>query len=274
MARGAADAERKHLSYSQLNAVRQCGESYRLERIEQVPQRPSVPAVAGRVAHEATEAIDEALHRGVVDGSELSSLASKRAAEGFEREIETNSADFPPDHWKVYGKQDLAWFQATGVPNCITAYIDWRLANPTLRLWEIDGFGPAIEVPFELVLGGVLIKGYIDRIFVNDMGVIPVVDIKTGQKPKTDEQLGLYRVAMEVATGHDIRWGVYVYDLKSGEAKQTPPIDLSHWTVDKLSAIYGKANFLIQNQIFLPAPGEQCWRCSVAPHCEFSRAAL
>ncbi|PZF82535.1 ATP-dependent helicase [Jiangella anatolica] len=59
-----------------------------------------------------------------------------------------------------------------------------------------------VEAPFELLVGGVLLRGRVDAVFGTDDGGIDVVDWKTGRPPATDEeaatrtvQLAAYRLA-------------------------------------------------------------------------------
>jgi DNA helicase-2/ATP-dependent DNA helicase PcrA len=59
-----------------------------------------------------------------------------------------------------------------------------------------------VEVPFDMVLGGRVVRGRIDAIFADDDGGVTVVDWKTGEPPATPEakqhaaiQLAVYRLA-------------------------------------------------------------------------------
>ncbi|MDT5046276.1 MAG: ATP-dependent helicase UvrD/PcrA, partial [Mycobacterium sp.] len=58
------------------------------------------------------------------------------------------------------------------------------------------------EVPFDMVIGGRVVRGRIDAIFADDDGGTTVVDWKTGEPPDTPEakqhaviQLAVYRLA-------------------------------------------------------------------------------
>jgi DNA helicase-2/ATP-dependent DNA helicase PcrA len=59
-----------------------------------------------------------------------------------------------------------------------------------------------VEVPFDMVIGGRVVRGRIDAIFADDDGGTTVVDWKTGEPPSTPEakqhaaiQLAVYRMA-------------------------------------------------------------------------------
>jgi DNA helicase-2/ATP-dependent DNA helicase PcrA len=59
-----------------------------------------------------------------------------------------------------------------------------------------------VETPFDMVLGGTVVRGRIDAVFADDDGGVTVVDWKTGEAPTTPEalqqnaiQLAVYRLA-------------------------------------------------------------------------------
>jgi putative RecB family exonuclease len=272
-----------HRSFSQINQLRTCGEAYRLERIEKMPQRPSCAAIAGKVVHAASETIDWEIKDGAASAEYIREAAQIDANDALDKEIEQASVgDFTdPATWKRYGRptiekphgEDIEWFRTVGIPKCIDAYVSWRLATPDLTLLDIPGFGPAIEVPFDTYIGGQHVRGYIDRVFVSPDGVPYLCDLKSGQKPKTSEQLETYRYALLTGAGIDVRWGGYLYGLKHGEAKLTPPIELG-WSEEKLARLYVQANLLIDRGIFIPHPGADCFNCAVSQHCDFAGAAI
>jgi DNA helicase II / ATP-dependent DNA helicase PcrA len=83
------------------------------------------------------------------------------------------------------GTDDLAELQAA------FAVCPWAARTP------ID-----VEVPFDMVIGGRVVRGRIDAIFADDDGGTTVVDWKTGEPPDTPEarqhaaiQLAVYRLA-------------------------------------------------------------------------------
>ncbi|KUH93043.1 ATP-dependent DNA helicase [Mycolicibacterium acapulense] len=65
-----------------------------------------------------------------------------------------------------------------------------------------------VEVPFDMVIGGRVVRGRIDAVFVDDDGGATVVDWKTGEPPSTAEalqhnaiQLAVYRLAWAALHG-------------------------------------------------------------------------
>ena len=272
-----------HRSFSQVNQLRRCGWQYKLERIDRVPSRPSVPAVAGKIFHEISEEIDRWLHQ---DNSfhnfSRPNTSLHEVALWKMRDItpaylqkEEEATSYLRDDWKHFGKQDLDWFVETGIPQMIDAYINWRTENPQFKLATIPDFGPAIEVPFNHYINGVLVHGWIDRVFQVDgsQGFFPV-DLKSGKKPTTDEQLGLYGQALKAGVGWEPTWGYFLYDLKSGSAKLTPPLNISHWTDEKLAQVYESSDKAIRQGLFIPNPGDACFICSVSGDCDFQQSLV
>jgi DNA helicase II / ATP-dependent DNA helicase PcrA len=65
-----------------------------------------------------------------------------------------------------------------------------------------------VEVPFDMVIGGTVVRGRIDAVFADDDGGVTVVDWKTGDPPATEEalqqnavQLAVYRLAWAATAG-------------------------------------------------------------------------
>lgn len=226
----------------------------------------------GSAVHVGTEIIDQMIYEGVSSADELVKESAELIAAELANEIERHS-DWPEDTWRSFGrrgqKQDMAWWREVGLPNCVKAYAKWRLDNPGLLISPED-----IEIPFDFMLGDVRMVGRIDRVARDaESGAACVIDIKSGAKPKTDEQLGAYRAAL-ATQGIDVTYGAYLYSLKNGEAKLTAPINLSHWTAEKLHQVYGPAEQAIQRGIYMPNPGEACWLCDVADQCAFFQSVL
>ncbi|KUH65555.1 ATP-dependent DNA helicase [Mycolicibacterium novocastrense] len=68
-----------------------------------------------------------------------------------------------------------------------------------------------VEVPFDMVIGGRVIRGRIDAVFADDDGGATVVDWKTGEPPSTAEalqhnaiQLAVYRLAWAALHGYPV----------------------------------------------------------------------
>ena len=71
-----------------------------------------------------------------------------------------------------------------------------------------------VEVPFDMVLGGTVVRGRIDAVFADEDGGVTVVDWKTGDPPDTPEalqqnaiQLAVYRLAWAAMRGVPVAVG-------------------------------------------------------------------
>lgn len=278
-----------HRSFSAVKTLRTCGEMYRLERIDRVPQRPQTAAVAGRTVHQATELVDYEIASGETDGQVLFYEASRLAAEFLDKEVEQSlSPAFPTtDSFRSFGQsknnpkgQNIEWFKSIGVPGSLQNYIHWRLETvPHYELMVLPTGELAIEVSFDIALGDVIVRGQIDRVFVDTKnGSSILLDIKNGPKPDSTEQLGLYREAMNrIHPEGGPYFGSFLYGLKPGSktgVRQTFPSVMTSWTRDNLTTIYTQADRQIEEQIFLPNPGKACFMCNVSESCAFYQASI
>ena len=232
--------------------------------------------------HVGTETIDHGLLAGV-DSADLAEMALSATLAKLDEETERlTEKGWEPETWKRYGRktaekpqaEDVEWFRQVGIPNSLNAYLEWRLTNEQFQIAEIPDFGPAIEVPFNFYLDGQLVHGWIDRVFTTENGGYYPLDIKSGQKPKTSEQLGLYAGALERALGWQVTYGYFLYGLKTGEAKLTPALNLSAWNDFTLSRVYVGGNRLIELGIYIPNPGDACFNCGVSDHCDFAMSLV
>lgn len=273
-----------HRSFSAVKTLRSCGEQYRLERVERVSQRPMAAGVAGRVIHLATELVDLEIESGERDEGTLTLLGHQHAAEVLDKEIsDTATEEYPPEAWRAFGQsknnprgQDIEWFRRVGIPGAVANYINWRLENDHLAVMTLPSGVLAIEVPFEMQLSSdeSPIRGQIDRVFTNvNNGLHLIVDLKSGLKPTSSEQLGVYRQAMLAGLPDEIfDYGAYIFGMKPTSKtgiRMTPDINLKIWTAERLRKIYGQADVIIEKELFLPNPGPSCFLCGVSQHCGF-----
>lgn len=278
------NAVRTPRSYSMVKSLLTCGEQFRLERVEKVESQPSTAAIAGKIIHTATEAVDELLfHNPFTMPGDLKEAWVSAMEHATREELAAleGSAFADPSTWKTYGRpteikpngEDLYWFLASGIPFALTAYVAWRTEGEWVVMRMPDG-SPAIELPFVVDIGGIPVRGYIDRVFVHRTTNEPlVVDLKSGMKPKNDSQLAIYKKALESNLGRPFSWGAYYYGMKKG-GQLTDPIDLSYWTDEMLFDLYNPAEKAIEQGLFIPNPGEACMHCGVKQHCRYQLSAI
>ena len=166
---------------------------------------------------------------------------------------------------KYPNKEDGTWWKAKG-PEFVHNWYNFRMTNPHLDIWTTPDGTPAIELAVGVVLhGGIVLKGYIDRVLVDtNTGKTIIVDLKTGKSPKSGLQLAIYRLAMLEQYGESPEYGSYwmartgvldtIYDLN-----QIPPEMVSRWLRD--------ARKSIDMGIFIPNTNNWCDYCEVKDMC-------
>lgn len=137
---------------------------------------------------------------------------------------------------------------------------------------ELPDMSPAIEVPFELDLGGIRVVGAVDVAVTWPDGTITVRDYKSGTRIPGPQQLGLYALALNELFGWKITHGDYWAGKRDNKTKETRygsqgMLDLSRYTREYLTELYQTLDRGIDQKIFLPNPGDQCTLCGVQKFC-------
>ena len=134
----------------------------------------------------------------------------------------------------------------------------------------------AVERPFALVVGDVVVRGRVDAVYERD-GRIEVVDFKTGRRPCPDDpavgfQLDLYALAAVDAWGHDpaaLRTTEWYLDAGDGDSRDFDAAGLQRVRARLSVALEG-----MSARRFPPVPGSYCARCDVLGFCRTGRASL
>ena len=203
----------------------------------------------------------------------MSAAAYEAGLAAFRETLEAEIAKAPNGPWRAGGraskaypnKEDKLWWLAEG-PTMVHNYYNWRQQNPNLDIWHTPEGVPAIELGVAVTLpGDVVLKSYIDRVFVDKAtGQTMIVDLKTGIPPQAGLQLAVYRLALQEQFGEAPRYGAFwmarqgtldkVYDLN------TYPIPMvQRWMRDVKKAI--------DMQIFVPHVNMMCDYCGVKKFC-------
>jgi putative RecB family exonuclease len=146
-------------------------------------------------------------------------------------------------------------------------WVTWRMASG----WEIahltnsEGVEmPGIEIPFVIELGGVPIRGYVDRVF-EQAGRYLCIDLKSGSmEPKSAGQLGTYRAGVLKEYGVDTEQGAY-WMARSGAS--TSLYDLREWTTERLDYTYREARAIQVRGAFMHRPSNMCGSCAFQKYC-------
>lgn len=253
-----------HLSYSAITTLTDCGEKFRLERIEQVPQAPAWWFIGGKAYHVATEYIDYGTEE------DPTSAWDKAWAKQLEEDVPDGNYDAvraagrATKEWP--NKQNQEWWDYHG-PGFVAEYVKTmsQMRSDGWQIWNVEDGVRAIEIPFQVAIGEVVMKGAIDRVLVNPDGELVVVDLKAGSRvPDSTMQLGVYAVAVEKIFGVKPILGSYFMARK---AELTEPTSLLHYTEDMLGSVLQSAKRMIEAEIFLPHITSLCKSCGVRDYC-------
>lgn len=257
-------------SVSQYNQYVRCPQAYKLGRIDKVWSRPAAWLPQGTAFHAVAEEYERRL-----GGSQPMDLAEAKAmfAEVYSRTIGELCEETPNFEWWFWsgpysGERDVERRFQIGLEQ-VEKFVAWR-ESPGQTIWVTPDGVPAIELPFQVELDGIIVRGFIDAVVVVD-GVLRVRDYKTGNSPGDDFQLGVYALAVEILFGVRPETGDYWMAGKSGKpAGPTAPYDLSEWTHDRVTARFHEVEALIQAGRFDPLPEpSKCSFCDVNYHCSF-----
>lgn len=261
------------LSYSSVSTYMDCGEKWKLERGYKLNESTWFATVAGSAIHQITEYIDlaELGHYGgriPTFAEEFDRRLAEEAAKGVEvkasgKKLVNMSKSGGPN------KKDYAWWLIYG-PIAIENWIAWKRNTDWMLALLPDG-RPGIEVSIRQPIGGGEHLGFIDRVYITPDGQIVVVDIKSGNVPKSILQLGVYRVGLEREHGLLADLGAY---WMGGDGDLAGIRDLSHLTPEWIDAQYEMAWTGIKAGIFLPNVSSMCSGCSVGSYCRANGGIL
>jgi len=173
----------------------------------------------------------------------------------------------PPNSKDV--EKAINTYRTRGLERDVPNYLQRCLEAAEEGLWEIFRFDSgelALELPYEIDLDGIVVKGYIDRVqWWPGQRRAAIEDLKTGNIEKWDRrQLGTYAYAAFDIYGIEIPYGRYWF-TKTDQPSEW--FEMSRYTKEYLSKIYADLDNIISNKLFLPNPGDHCQLCSVKPYC-------
>lgn len=256
------------MSYSALASWLDCGERFRLERVLNAPQSKAWWFIGGDAVHKATERCDldgitdaesaRAVFEAVWTDS-LATLADEGVDVASVKAGGRTTNDYP-------NKENHQWWADNG-PVMVQNWVTWRDAKfaEGWQFYPLPDGSPAIEVPVQVEFDDVLVKGYIDRVMVNDSGEVIVVDLKSGSRlPESTLQLGIYALGMSRNFGITPSLGGFYMTRKGDVPRYT---SLLHYTHDMLGNWFMAAKRGIEGEVFIPHVTALCGSCSVSPYC-------
>lgn len=243
-----------YLSYSSLDSFLSCGEKYRLTKVIGVAQDPAWYLFGGSAVHEATEVIDRGESNSAQDAFEA---AWEKQTADIEDPTKVRAGGRATKEWP--NKEDAHWWRVNG-PGLVQSWVTWRQVKES-QGWSLL----EVEFPFEMEIGSVPVRGFIDRVMADANGQVWCIDLKTGSHaPVSALQLGIYSIAYEQGTGVRPSIGAYFMNRK---ADITAPESMSRFTADLVGGWFDKARFAIENEVFIPHASSFCRSCVVQDKC-------
>ena len=251
-----------HASYSSISSYQQCGEKYRLTKIKGFAELPAWWSAGGSAVHAATEWWDIGAHQEL----DTAGLFNQAFIEQIQREEKFSLTK--RSEWRSSRGQDYDWWVDNG-PGLVQTYIDWRQETQwSVFIFDHEGEDMVgVELPVNVDLGGMPVKGYIDRLFVTPAGEMVILDIKTGaRKPDSPLQLGFYKAAIEVQYGLNADLGAYFMNKKK-KGEQLIVEGLAQYTPQFVARFVSGFKKAREENLYLPHVTSFCKACGVARHC-------
>jgi putative RecB family exonuclease len=246
------------LSPSRAADFKSCPLLYRLRCIDRLPEPPSSAAARGTMVHAVLEALYDlpAPERTLAAARELLPQAWQRV---LDEEPETAQL-FADD---VDGTLFAEWMESAGV--MLGTY--FRLEDPT-RLEPA-----AREQLVEVVVEGLRLRGYVDRLDVSPAGDLRVVDYKTGTSPreafegKALFQMKFYALVLWRMRGVVPRQLRLMYLTDGDTLSYTPDAEELERFERTLLAIWAAIVRATESGDFRPSRGSVCDWCSFQVYC-------
>lgn len=243
-----------YLSYSAIDSYLTCGERFKLERIVGLQSGDAWYLYGGSAVHEATELIDKGEE---TDTTVAFNKAWAKQIARIEDPGKVRAGGRATKEWP--NKEDASWWTHHG-PLFTQSWVDWMNARRA-EGWELL----EVEHGFEIELGGVPVKGYIDRVLADPQGQVHVVDLKTGShSPPSALQLGVYSIGYHANTGIKPTIGSYFMNRKG---EPTASESLTKFTNELVGAWFDMARRAIEAEVFIPHASGLCKSCQVQQHC-------
>lgn len=255
-------------SVSQVNAWRRCSYAVYLERVKRVWQRPAAWLPQGTAVHKAAEEYERSGRLMPLD--EAQDVFRESYAEEVNRYCE-GTPNF--DYWfasgPYKGEADIERRYGIGLGQ-VENYLNYYQGKGNREwIWTAPDGTKGIELPFEVDLDGITVRGYIDAVIIHPDHGLLVRDNKTGNKPGDDFQLKVYAVALETLYGVEAKTGDY-WMGRTGEPTKVP-YDLTRITTDEVVEEFHKVDEEIKSEVFVPTDDKsKCDFCPVSSSCPFA----
>ncbi len=242
------------LSPSKVSSFTDCGLAFRFSAIDHLPEPPSVAATRGTLVHAALERLF------CLEPAERTHARSLLCLNAAAVELQSD----PEFAGLELGAEAEATFLAEA-RTLLEKY--FRLEDPT----TITPIG--IELKLEVEVGGVRLRGIIDRLELDADGELVVTDYKTGRAPgeRQEQQrlagVAFYSLLCERLFGRRPAKVQLLY-LSDPVAIISVPTDRSTRGVErKLAAVWTAVEAACERDNFRPKPSRLCDWCAFKAYC-------
>ncbi|MCB1001177.1 MAG: PD-(D/E)XK nuclease family protein [Acidimicrobiales bacterium] len=242
------------LSPSRVDAFTSCPMAFRFASIEKLPEPPSPHATKGSLVHRALEVL-------------FTLPAPERAGDAVQASFQQAVAEYATDPEFVgLGLDDDAR----------QAFVDdaWTLVEAYLAMEDptrVRDIG--LELRLEADVGGLTLRGIIDRLELDDDGELIVTDYKTGRAPGQkyeQSRLGgvhFYSFLCESVLGRRPA-AIRLMYLRSGETITVVPSAQSvKFITTRTTAVWKAVERACTTADFRPRQGPLCSSCAFQPWC-------
>jgi putative RecB family exonuclease len=242
------------LSPSKVSAFRDCALAFRLSAIDRIPEPPSAPAAKGTLVHRALELLLQ------LPPAERTPEAARALLPRAETDVLDGAeyAELP-----LTAEERAAFVSHAG--ELVEKY--FQLEDP--RVIHPEG----LELMLEAEVGGVRLRGIIDRLERDADGRLVVTDYKTGRVPGERFEHGklggvqFYAFLCEQVLGERPA-RIQLYYLAEPVAIVAEPSDQSIRGLERrVSAIWTAVERACEREDFRPRPGRLCDWCSFKDYC-------
>ena len=242
------------LSPSKVSSFRDCALAFRFSAIDRLPEPPTVPAAKGTLVHRVLELL---LNHPAPERTHATALALIPQAEA-----DVLDGD-------EYAALDLDGDQRGALLADAATLVERYFALEDPRTIEHEG----LELMLEAEVGGVRLRGIIDRLERDADGGLVVTDYKTGKVPSERFENGklggvhFYAFLCEQVLGERPA-RIQLYYLAQPVAIVAEPSDQSIRGLERrVGAIWTAVERACQREDFRPNPGPLCHWCSFKSYC-------
>lgn len=242
------------LTPSKISSFTSCALAFRFSAIDRLPEPPSIPAAKGTIVHRALQL----LHDFPPDQRDIS-----RALQALDVALPEVLASF--EYLDIDLEASALKTMRCEAESLITRYFE--LEDPS----TVHSVG--LELMLEAEIGGVFIRGIIDRLDLGADGELIVTDYKTGRAPTERFEQGslngvhFYAALCEAVFGKRPAKVQLLYLSQPVSIVATPTDQSIRGMERKVSAIWKAVEQACDREDFRPKPGKLCDWCAFQAHC-------